>query len=624
VTAAFKYITAEGASAPALLGIEQSARGYRWIERLDRGRDLTATAISQAHGLPELLGRVLAARGAEPHTISRYLDPAIRTLLPDPARLQDMDKAAERFASAIKAHERIAVFGDYDVDGAVSVALVKRYLRAHGQCAATYIPDRLTEGYGPTQAALAGLVKDGARLILTVDCGTTGEAAIAAANEAGAQVIVIDHHQADEALPPAFAVLNPNRQDDLSGQGHLAAAGVVFLFLVATTRALRRQGYYHDRAEPELLGLLDLVALATVCDVVPLKDTNRAFVAQGLKVLRLRHNQGLRALADAARIDEGPTCYTLGFILGPRINAGGRIGASSLGARLLALDDEVEARAIAARLEVLNTERKAVEERMLEEAFAHAEAALATNPDRPLLFLGAEGWHKGLLGLIAGRIAERWRRPTFVAALETDGTATGSARSIASVDLGTAVRSAVHEGLLIKGGGHAMAAGFKLDRSKQEMLEAFLLQRLARPFAQATSVRELAIDGALSAGGANIELMDLLDRAGPYGPAYPEPRFVFPAHRLSRVRSIKDVHVRCTLHASDGARIEACAFRIANAPLGKLLLKGEGLPLHIAGHLRRTSWQGRESVELMIEDAAAPRGNTLWHDLLRRPSKLSI
>jgi len=282
MTAAFKYITADGGNTRALLGVEQSARGYRWVERLDAGRTLAATAISQAHGLPELLGRVLAARGAEPHTVSRYLDPSIRMLLPDPARLQDMEKAAQRFAAAIKAREPIAIFGDYDVDGAASVALVERYLRAHGQSAVTYIPDRLTEGYGPSPAALAGLVRDGARLILTVDCGTTGEAAIAAANEAGAEVIVVDHHQADEALPPAFAVLNPNRHDDLSGQGHLAAAGVVFLFLVATTRALRRKGYYRDRAEPDLLGLLDLVALATVCDVVPLKDANRAFVAQGL------------------------------------------------------------------------------------------------------------------------------------------------------------------------------------------------------------------------------------------------------------------------------------------------------------------------------------------------------
>ncbi len=609
MTAALKYQMVEGESPRALFGVEHSARGRRWVERLEGARALAATAISQAHGLPELLGRVLAARGAETHTVSRYLDPSLRTLLPDPARLQDMERAAERFASAIKGAEAIAVFGDYDVDGAASVALIERFLRAHGQNAATYIPDRLTEGYGPTPAALTGLAKDGARLILTVDCGTTAEAAIAAANAAGAEIIVIDHHQADEALPPAFAVLNPNRQDDLSGQGHLAAAGVVFLFLVATTRALRRDGYYRDRAEPDLLSLLDLVALATVCDVVPLKDANRAFVAKGLKVMRLRHNQGLRALADVARIDEAPTCYTLGYILGPRINAGGRVGASSLGARLLGCDDEIEARAIAAKLEALNTERRAIEERMLEEAFAHAEASLAAAPDRPLLFIAAEGWHKGLLGLIAGRIADRFHLPAFVTALEPDGTATGSARSIAAVDLGAAVRAAVQDGLLLKGGGHAMAAGFKLERRKQEAVQAFLLERLAKPVAQAVAIRHLAIDGALSAGGANKELMDLLDRAGPYGPGHSEPRFVFPAHRLSRVRSMKDLHIRCTLQAADGSRIEACAFRVADTPLGTLLLKGEGLPLHVVGHLRRTSWQGRESVELMIEDAADLRAS---------------
>jgi len=605
VTAALKYPNPEFAG--ALLGVEHSARGFRWIERLDPGRTLVATSISQANGLPELLGRVLAARGAEPHTATRYLDPSLRTLLPDPSRLRDMEKAAARFAAAIKANEKVAVFGDYDVDGAASVALIERFLRAHGLSVATYIPDRLTEGYGPSPEALVGLAEDGARLILTVDCGTTSEAAIAAANKAGAEIIVIDHHQADDALPPAYAVLNPNRQDDLSGQGHLAAAGVVFLFLVATTRALRREGFYQSLPEPDLLGLLDLVALATVCDVVPLKDANRAFVAKGLRVLRARQNQGLRALADAARIDEAPTCYTLGFILGPRINAGGRVGASSLGARLLASDDEIEARGIAAKLEALNAERKAIEERMLEEAFASAEVALDADAARPLLFLAAEGWHKGLLGLIAGRVAERFRLPTFVLSLDSDGFATGSARSIASVDLGAAVRAAVHEKLLVKGGGHAMAAGFKLERRKHDALIAFLIERLATPVALASTVRQLAIDGALSAGGASRELMDLLDRAGPYGPGHPEPRFVFPAHRLSRIRHLKDAHVRCTLKAPDGARIEACAFRVGDTKLAKLLLKGEGLPLHVTGHLRRTSWQGSESVELLIEDAADPR-----------------
>ena len=605
MTVAFSY---KFEDAPALLGVERSARGYRWIERLDPGRSLVATAIAQANGLPELLGRILAARGADSQTAARYLDPALRTLLPDPATLQDMDKAANRFAEAIRNREPVAVFGDYDVDGAASVALIQRFLRAHGQDVTTYIPDRLTEGYGPTPAALEGLVQEGATLILTVDCGTGADMAIAAAQAAGAEVIVIDHHQADEALPPAKAIVNPNRQDDLSGQGHLAAAGLVFLFLVATKKALRHGGYYQGQAEPDLLGLLDLVALATVCDVVPFIGVNRAFVAKGLAVLRLRHNAGLRALADAARVDTAPSCYTLGFILGPRINAGGRIGAPGLGAKLLACDDEVEARGIAAKLETLNTERKAIEQTMLEEAYTAADNLLASDPDRPWIFLGVEGWHKGLLGLVAGRITERFARPAFVISWEPDGSGTGSARSIASVDLGGAIRAAVHAGLLVKGGGHAMAAGFKLERSKRASFLDFLTDRIAAPVATAQLTRQLKLDGAMSAKGASKDLLTLLDRAGPYGPRHPEPRFAFPSHRLSRVRVLKDAHIRCTLQSSDGARLEACAFRVGETPLADLLLKSEGLTLHIAGRLRPTSWNGRDGVELLIDDAAEANG----------------
>ena len=501
------------------------------------------------------------------------------------------------------------MFGDYDVDGAASVALIERFLRAHGQSAATYIPDRLTEGYGPSPEALAGLAEDGARLILTVDCGTTAEAAIAAANAAGAEVIVIDHHQADEALPPAYAVLNPNRQDDLSGQGHLAAAGVVFLFLVATTRALRREGFYRERARAR--------------SARPARSRGaRHGVRRGAaqrREPRLRGARGSRSCGSgtikACARSPTPPASTRRRPATRSASSWARASMPAAGSarrasarRLLATDDEIEARGIAAKLEALNAERKAIEERMLEEAFASAEAALDADAAQPLLFLAAEGWHKGLLGLIAGRVAERFRLPTFVSSLEPDGFATGSARSIASVDLGAAVRGAVHEGLLVKGGGHAMAAGFKLERRKQDALVAFLMERLAHdPVALASTVRTLAIDGALSAGGASRELMDLLDRAGPYGPGHPEPRFVFPAHRLSRVRHLKEAHVRCTLKAPDGARIEACAFRVGDTPLAKLLLKGEGLPLHVAGHLRRTSWQGRESVELLIEDAADPR-----------------
>ena len=591
---------------PAFLGVEKSARGLRWVERLSPSRLGAALAIAQTHALPELVGRMLAARGAEARSIGAYLDPSLRHLLPDPSSLQDMERAAARFADAIREAESVAVFGDYDVDGAASVALIERYLRAHGRIATTYIPDRLTEGYGPTPETMAALAEAGATLILTVDCGTAAGAAIAAANERGAEVIVIDHHQAGEALPPAFALVNPNREDDLSGQGHLAAAGVVFLFLVATTRVLRRDGFYAGQPEPDLLGLLDLVALATVCDVVPLKGANRALVAKGLHVLRLRHNAGLRALADAAGIDAAPSCYTLGFILGPRINAGGRTGASALGARLLATDDDLEARGIAAKLEALNAERKAIEARMLEEAFQLAEQQLDTG--RPFLWLGGEGWHKGLLGLVAGRVAERFSLPTFVTGWEADE-GVGSARSIPSVDLGRVIRAAVEANLLTRGGGHAMAAGFKIERRRQEGMLCFLAEQLLAPVASAASSRRLFLDGALTSGGATLELMDLLDRAGPYGPGHPEPRFAFPAHRLSRVRRVSDSHLRCTLIAPDRKRIEACAFRVGDTPLATLLLRSEGQLVHIAGQLRRDTWNGRNAVELHIEDAAQPRAS---------------
>jgi len=603
VTAALNHKTVEDSVRSAFLGVEQSVRGFRWVERLEPSRAATALAIAQTHGLPELLGSILAARGAEAATLHHYLDPSLRHLLPDPACLQDMDQAAARFAQAIRDREPIAVFGDYDVDGAASVALVARFLRAHGQEPVTYIPDRLTEGYGPSAPSLTGLAEEGARLILTVDCGTTAPAAIAAARAAGAEVIVIDHHQADEALPPAFAVLNPNRQDDLAGLGHLAAAGVVFLFLVATARELRRLNVYGHGAEPDLLSLLDLVALATVCDVVPLKGVNRALVAKGLKVLRLRHNAGLRALSDVARIDTAPTCFTLGFILGPRINAGGRVGASGLGAKLLATDDADEARLLAARLDQLNTERKAIEEQMLEEATARAEQALEASA-RPYLWLDGDEWHQGLLGLVAGRITDRFHLPTFAVSWDAGGQGVGSARSIAAVDLGSVIRDAVHAELLVKGGGHAMAAGFRLERHRLKELLAFLAERLVRPVAAATAVRALAIDGALSSGGANKELMELIDKAGPYGQGHPEPRFAFPAHRVTRSRLLKGQHLRCTLIAANGARIEAVAFRAGDTPLAKLLLASDGAALHVAGHLRRDCWNGRDGVELIIDDAA--------------------
>jgi len=530
--------------------------------------------------------------------------------MPDPSSLRDMDRGAARLADAIQQRQAIALFGDYDVDGACGAASLQRFLAAHGCAARIYIPDRLTEGYGPNRAAIASLATAGARLIVTVDCGTAGIEPLAAARGLGAEVVVVDHHQADERLPEVSAVINPNRQDDLSGLGHLCATGVVFMLLVATARELRRRDHYATAAPaPNLLELLDLVALATVCDVVPLKGLNRAYVAKGIEVMRQRRNAGLRALADAAGLAVAPTPYHLGFVLGPRINAGGRISDAGLGARLLATEDTMEAARIAVTLDKLNRERKLIEARMLEEAMARAELLLATHPDLPLLLLAGEGWHQGVVGLVASRLVERFQRPACAIAWDDDGnrTGTGSLRSIAGVDIGGVVRAAASAGLLERGGGHAMAAGLKVRRDRLDAAEAFMMQRLAGSAAAARAALALDIDGALTALTVSDELADLLERAGPYGQGNPQPRFAFPAHRVAFAKVVGGAHVRCVLQAGDGSRLDAVAFRAAGQPIGAALLSASGLPLHIAGHLRRDTWGGRCRRELVVEDVADPR-----------------
>jgi single-stranded-DNA-specific exonuclease len=424
----------------------------------------------------------------------------------------------------------------------------------------------------------------------------------------GADVVVVDHHQAGERLPDVAAVINPNRQDDLSGLGSLCAAGVVFMVLVATTRELRRRGYYGaNMPPPDLLALLDLVGLATVCDVVPLEGLNRAYVTKGLQAMRQRRNTGLKALADAAGLAVAPTPYHLGFVLGPRINAGGRIGDAALGARLLATDDEMEAARIAVLLDKLNRERKAIEARMLEEAVAHAERLVEADADIPLLLIAGEDWHKGVVGLVASRLTERFRRPACVIAWEENGFGTGSLRSIAGVDIGAAVREAVEAGHLVKGGGHAMAAGLTVARGCFEALEAFLRTRLAVASTTARAAVTLAIDGALTPGAVTDEFLELIERAGPYGQGNPQPRFAFPAHRVKFAKVVGGAHVRCVLEAGDGSRLDAVAFRAADQPLGAALLASNGLPLHVAGNLRRDTWGGRDRRELVIEDVADPR-----------------
>jgi single-stranded-DNA-specific exonuclease len=594
----------------AYLGVTSSVRGLAWRDRLDGAAAKTAIAISQRHGLPEILGRVLASRGVGLDAAATALDPTVRALMPDPSTLRDMDKGAARLAEAIVGNEAIAVFGDYDVDGACSAALMARFLAAHRRSARIYIPDRMTEGYGPNREAIEGLVKEGARLIVTVDCGTTGVEPLSTAKALGADVVVVDHHQSGEHLPDVAAVVNPNRQDDLSGLGHLCAAGVVFMLLVATTRELRRRGFYGAAcAPPDLLALLDLVGLATVCDVVPLEGLNRAYVTKGLQVMRQRRNIGLKALADAAGLAVAPTPYHLGFVLGPRINAGGRIGDAALGARLLATDDEMEAARIAVLLDKLNRERKAIEARMLEEAVAHAERLVEADADIPLLLIAGDGWHKGVVGLVASRLTERFRRPSCVVAWEEGGpeVGTGSLRSIDGVDIGAAVRAAVEAGHLVKGGGHAMAAGLTLQRGRLEELEAFLRGRLAVTSGTARAAISLAIDGALTPAAVTDEFLGLLERAGPYGQGNPQPRFAFPAHRVKFAKVVGGAHVRCVLEAGDGSRLDAVAFRAADQPLGAALLASSGLPLHVAGNLRRDTWGGCDRRELVIEDVADPR-----------------
>ena len=596
------------AGAP-FLGVSASAKGFAWRERLAQDAESCAIAISQRHGLPELLGRVLAARGVTLEEVATVLNPTLKALMPDPSTLRDMDVAAKRLADAIEKGEAVAVFGDYDVDGAASSALLGRFFAHHGRNARIYIPDRIFEGYGPNAAAIESLVQEGARLIVTVDCGTTSTEPLARANELGADVIVIDHHQADEELPAVVALVNPNRQDDVSGLGHLCAAGVTFLVLVATTRELRQRGYYaKGTAEPDLMSELDLVALATVADVVPLTGLNRAYVAQGLQVMRWRRNTGLKALIDAAGLNEVPTPYHLGFILGPRINAGGRIGDAALGSRLLTSEDEVEAGRIALLLDRLNKERRAIEAQMLEEALAEADTLIDARPDMPLLIVGSPDWHKGIVGLVASRLTERFHRPSCVIAWDEEkGWGTGSLRSVAGADIGAAVRAAVAQGHLVKGGGHAMAAGLTVARDKVAAMGEFLDARLAEKVGEARERVGLDIDGALTPGGVTDAFFDLMERVGPFGQGNPSPRFAFPATRIKFAKVVGEAHVRCALESADGGRLDGIAFRAAGRPLGDLLLGTNGLPIHIAGHLKRSTWGGRDKIELIIEDAADPR-----------------
>lgn len=594
------------ADSPPFLGVAASVTGRRWQERCASGAVQNQIAkMVQAHGLPELLARVLAGRGVEPEGAARHLAPRLRDLMPDPDTLLDMDAAVQRLTRAVRRGETVAVFGDYDVDGAASAAILAGYLRDLGLKAPIHIPDRITEGYGPNIAAIKTLAAEGATLLVCVDCGTSGHGPLEDAEKSGLDVIVLDHHAASEVLPPARAVVNPNRLDDLSGLGHLCAAGVVFLTLVALNRTLRLEGFFGPRrSEPRLTDALDLVALATVADVVPLVGLNRAFVAQGLTVMRHRGRTGLAALLDAASLSEPPEAWHLGFVLGPRINAGGRIGDSALGARLLTAADPVEAARIAADLDRLNRERQAIEAQAVMEAEAEMDRALTRDPSRPILVTANVDWHPGVVGLIASRLKERFNRPAFAFAIRPDGSATGSGRSIAGADLGMAVRACVAAGLASKGGGHAMAAGVTVRAEDIPRFEAHLGMLLSASVAVARAADALLIDGGLSAGGATAETVRLLQRAGPFGQGAPEPLFALGRHRLVDAAVVGSGHVRARLRSRDGQAVGAICFRAAERPLGVALLNGIGREMHVAGTLSCDRWRGAERAQLRIVDLA--------------------
>lgn len=584
-------------TSPAL-NVAQSILGQPW-----RWRGMETDTRDEGFRPDDLVTQLLLTRGCPREELEAHRAPSIRGFMPDPSIFRDMDKAADRLAAAVLAQERVTIFGDYDVDGATSAALLIRLLRDLGLNAEPYIPDRLMEGYGPSGAALVRLAESGSTLIVTVDCGAQAFEALDMARAAGVDVVVVDHHKCASALPAAHALVNPNRLDEEEGaaHGHLAAVGVAFLLGAALVRRLRQLGHFAHRPEPRLLDLLDIVALGTVADVAALKGLNRAFVAQGLKVMAQRRNIGLNALIAAARLNRAPTATDLGFALGPRINAGGRVGKSDLGVRLLITEDAVEAEAIAAELDRLNEERRAIEA-VVQEA---AEAIALGQGGRAVAVVAGGGWHPGVIGIVAGRLKERLGRPAIVIALDEDGTGKGSGRSIAGVDLGSAVLAARDSGLLVAGGGHAMAAGLTVAAGQVDALAEFLDSRLAADVTRAQGERALLLDAVLAPGGVTPALVEALDAGGPYGMGWPAPRVAAGPVRVVKADIVGSGHVRAIVAGDDGRSIKAVAFRSADTPLGQALL---GAPrdrrLWIAGRARIDDWGSRPAAELHLDDAA--------------------
>ena len=575
-----------------ILGVTCSATGRHWVG-LEPEAERLSEALAQRADLPPALARVLARRGVLPEEAASFLAPALRNLLPDPARLKDMGVAAARFLKAVAARERIAIFADYDVDGGSSAALLIDWLRQMGRPATLYVPDRIDEGYGPNDAAMAALAGDH-DLIICVDCGTLSHGPIAAAK--GADVIVLDHHLGGTELPDCVAVVNPNRQDEPGDLGHLCAAGVVFLMLVEANRQLRSDAH----KGPDLMAMLDLVALATVADVAQLTGVNRAFVRQGLVVMARRVRPGLVALGDIARLDRPPSSYHLGFVLGPRVNAGGRIGEADLGARLLATDDPAAAAQMAKRLDDLNTDRREIEAVVRDAALAQAEAR---GLDAPLVWAAADGWHPGVVGIVASRMKESTHRPAVVIGFDGNE-GKGSGRSIAGVDLGASIQKLAAEGQITKGGGHRMAAGLSLTRAQLEPAMARLSDLLARQGAGDAGPADLRIDAPLMPGGATVELIEALEGAGPFGAGAPAPRFVFPSQSIRFTKPVGDGHLKFSFGDGGPVVLDAIAFGARANGLADLIETHAGRPIHLAGRIEVNHWNGRQSVQLRLEDAA--------------------
>ncbi|MGJ4932195.1 single-stranded-DNA-specific exonuclease RecJ [Bradyrhizobium sp. HKCCYLS2038] len=592
---------------PAFLGVRLSLTNKLWRDRLDARGAARALAIVQRYQLPEMLARVIAGRDVELDAVEDFLDPTIRKLMPDPFTVTQMEAAAQRIADAAVKGEKVAIFGDYDVDGATSAALLAWHLRHCGLDPLIHIPDRIFEGYGPNVDAIRALANKGATLLVTVDCGTTSLEPLAEARRLGMSVVVIDHHQCGEELPDVEALVNPNRPDDLSGLGYLAAVGLTLVTLVAVNRELRSRGFWSStRPEPDLLGMLHHVALGTVADVAPLIALNRAFVAKGLIAMRRRDHVGHTALMDVSRLNGPPEAWHLGFMLGPRINAGGRIGRADLGVRLLLESDVSEAARIAAELDRLNCERRVIEQQAEAQAEAEALASLGLEDKGAVIVTASEGWHPGVVGLVASRLKEKFARPAFAIALEPGGIGTGSGRSIPGVDLGRAVRHAVEQGILMKGGGHAMAAGVTLRKERLAEFRAYLESALAPDVAEARHVNEILIDGAISARAATPELVATLNRAGPFGSGNPEPVVALPSHQLVYADEVGQAHLKLRFKSGDGSTVNAIAFRSVGQKLGNALVQHRGQLLHVAGTLTVDRYQGVERVQLRVLDVAVP------------------